>query len=511
MESMSINGLQYDFSYQNGQSIIFSERNGRNLTEDDMHTVQLKMIQSNPIPHLLPLSVEHIDMAAKLHFDITSQQKVIKYFRDNSTTMNDYYQLFLAIVTALEDSSAYMLNQNNFILHTDFVYIGAHTSDVRLAYLPVKEMKRDTTIEEDVKKLLTDLAGEVDGLQANEFKSVLNYMKQSSFSLQGLKKLLLELVSLRSNVNQITSSQGSQQLQDGTGQANDTSTEPQAVAEEVSTTQVTTKQKTKRSLPPLTSRTKVYIWAGALLAIGITWKLYEMNTTQMMLSICIGISVAILAGVFIFMKIWRPGAKKVIVEQPEKPVTEKQKPKPKQAEPKQKSPTKRAQTFDSPVVSPQTVNTKPEMSFQPEAISVQSIPSTEQDTTLLSEENDDTVLLGDDEAALSMDSEIVAIPLLIKQLDDGQEEKIVVSANNFLIGRNAASVNYEEKAIGVSRIHAEIIQIDAASYGIKDLGSKNGSKLNDNVMVPYKIYALNENDKIEIGKANYIFQWSHTQ
>src|SRR5699024_12726619 len=92
--------------------------------------------------------------------------------------MNDYYQLFLSIVKALEDSGSYMLNQEHYILHTDYIFVGRNASDVYLAYLPVENLERETTALEDMKQLLTDIAGEVEGLQGNEFKSILNYRSE---------------------------------------------------------------------------------------------------------------------------------------------------------------------------------------------------------------------------------------------------------------------------------------------------------------------------------------------
>src|SRR5699024_858541 len=138
--------------------------------------VQLKMIQSNRIPHLLPLNVENIDLSAKLYYNIQSKSKIISFFRNNKATMNDYYQLYLSIVKDLKDSSSYMLNQQHYILHTYYIFVSRNASYVYLAYLPVENLDRETTALEDKKQLLTDIAGAVEGLQGNEFKSILSYI-----------------------------------------------------------------------------------------------------------------------------------------------------------------------------------------------------------------------------------------------------------------------------------------------------------------------------------------------
>src|SRR5690606_14005983 len=136
--------------------------------------------------------------------------------------------------------------------------------------------------------------------------------------------------------------------------------------------------------------------------------------------------------------------------------------------------------------------------------------ATSMDTTLLTIDSDDTVLL-EDESNLDFQEKDEVLALLHRTGDDGKVKTIVINNRNFLIGRNADSVHYTDEATGVSRIHAEIIRVDSTSYGIKDLGSKNGTKLNGKTLVPYKVYALNENDEFVLGKANYTFKWSSSE
>src|SRR5690625_4706588 len=126
MATSTLYGLNYEYSHQNGKSIIFDGFNEQDLTQEDLHSVQLKIMQSNRIPHILSLSVENIDLSTKLHYDITSKSKMISFFRNNSTTMNDYYQFFLSIIKTIEESNSYMLDQQNFVLDADFIFLGDH-------------------------------------------------------------------------------------------------------------------------------------------------------------------------------------------------------------------------------------------------------------------------------------------------------------------------------------------------------------------------------------------------
>jgi hypothetical protein len=504
-EMGNIYDLSYKHSHQNGQSIIITERDGRKLTAEDLNAVQLKMIQSNNIPHLLPLSLENIDLTIKIHYRLTSKQKVASFFQENRTTMSDYYQLFLAIISTLEESGSYMLAQQQFILQKEFIFIGEKPGDVYLTYLPVTEMKRESTIEEEMKKLLTDIAGEVEGLQGNEFKSILNYIKNPSFGLSGLKKLLLELISLRSNVNQnqdmYSSNPNSNYVENAIPGIDQNNYQPIQPPEQEKETVIKSKKKRKGKRPPLSSRGRIYLIMGSLLAIALIWKLYELSTNQTTLIVSSLLTVVVLAFDYIFWKVWRPGVKPIETEAeaPENSTGN-------------KAAAPNVQINKQPVFGQQVIKQpEPVVAQTPSFLAQNAMAATAMDTTLLAE-SEDTVLL-EDETNLHVvenqaEEEVIAI--LVRESADERPKTIEVNANNFLIGRNEASVNFKDEAIGISRIHAEIIKIDASSYGLKDLGSKNGSKLNGNAMVPYKIYALDENDQFELGKANYTFKWSNS-
>ncbi|OZU89887.1 hypothetical protein CIL03_01740 [Virgibacillus indicus] len=516
----TIYNLNYDYSHQNGHSIIFNKKNDEELTSEDLNAVQLKMMQSNKIPHLLKMSVEDMDLTSKLHYDITSKRKLISYFRDNSTSMNDYYQLFLSIITTLENTGSYMLDQQNFIIKQEFIYIGEHAGDVYLTYLPVANLEKDTDVTEDFKKLLTDVAGEVEGLQGNEFKSILNYIKNTAFSFSGLKKLLLELIALRSNVNIPNEQYGF-----GNGPYNSVNNynmpvqaanpyvrqnqQPAHSQEKASEIQPAETQKSKKKLPPLSSREKVYMFAGSLLALAMVWKLFDINPSRAMLLVSGFLSVVIIAALVVYWRVWRPGVKPVETEL-EKEKDADHKPTETQKRPVQTPNPQFNQnySFQAPDQgNPAYSNVAPFPSQNSAAAATLAV-----DTTLLADNSEDTVLL-EDEGNLSFakkDSKAEVLAVLLKSTPEGQTERIDIDANNFLIGRNTESVNYTEEAVGVSRIHVEIIKIDGSSYGLKDLGSKNGSKLNGNAMVPYKIYALNEDDSFELGKASYTFKWSNS-
>lgn len=107
-----------------------------------------------------------------------------------------------------------------------------------------------------------------------------------------------------------------------------------------------------------------------------------------------------------------------------------------------------------------------------------------------------TVLLAERE----MDSAGSKGPALYREWAGGgswiewQDEK-------FTIGRLGEQVSYEEEAHGISRLHLEL-EREGGAYIAKDLGSRNGSALNGEVMIPYKSYPFSAGDVIQLAGSN---------
>ncbi|MDB5053112.1 MAG: hypothetical protein JWM44_1162 [Bacilli bacterium] len=84
-------------------------------------------------------------------------------------------------------------------------------------------------------------------------------------------------------------------------------------------------------------------------------------------------------------------------------------------------------------------------------------------------------------------------------------EKINLNADPFVIGRNADIVQYAVNWVGISRMHLEIAR-EGMEYSVKDLGSKNGSFLNEEQMIPHKSYMLTEGDRIKIVEKEFLYK-----
>lgn len=121
-----------------------------------------------------------------------------------------------------------------------------------------------------------------------------------------------------------------------------------------------------------------------------------------------------------------------------------------------------------------------------------------------------TVLLNPPPASGGGHSVSIAAPPLGYLLREGEggtgSERIELKQQHFVIGRSAEVSQYVESSVGTSRAHVELSRGDDGTFRIKDLGSKNGTRLRGEAMVPYKEYSLHDGDTFVIVKGHYTFR-----
>lgn len=76
----------------------------------------------------------------------------------------------------------------------------------------------------------------------------------------------------------------------------------------------------------------------------------------------------------------------------------------------------------------------------------------------------------------------------------------------FIIGRADQGVHHRDESMGVSKHHCEFIRTPTGSLELRDLGSKNGTELQGELLIPYKLYPLKDGDKLSIARSKYLFR-----
>jgi hypothetical protein len=92
------------------------------------------------------------------------------------------------------------------------------------------------------------------------------------------------------------------------------------------------------------------------------------------------------------------------------------------------------------------------------------------------------------------------------QVKEGKEPGRIyeIRKESLSIGRSRESDIFLED-LAVSRLHASIVNMGNGSYSLKDEGSANGTKVNDQLVDKFKTHPLKEGDQIQLGQTVLVF------
>ncbi|WP_028593172.1 DUF6382 domain-containing protein [Paenibacillus assamensis] len=163
--------------------------------------------------------------------------------------------------------------------------------------------------------------------------------------------------------------------------------------------------------------------------------------------------------------------------------------------------------------NPQKTNINSTPSFvrppfrSPERVSLEShYDDMSEHTTLMSGgQFDATTLLDSSVGDLEANAPIIFSLERLASDERTVEEAIPITEWPFIIGRGAQGVHHALSLMGISKMHCELNRHDG-QYVIQDLGSKNGTELQNDMLIPYKKYPLHEGDHIRI--IDYVYRVS---
>jgi hypothetical protein len=104
-----------------------------------------------------------------------------------------------------------------------------------------------------------------------------------------------------------------------------------------------------------------------------------------------------------------------------------------------------------------------------------------------------TVLLSPDAAARPAVQHSAGAYLELNEPNAAAPQRIELHQPHFIIGRSPDVAQFVAQGVGTSRAHVELSR-EGGGYVLKDLGSRNGTVLKGESMVPYKEYPLMEGD-----------------
>lgn len=188
-----IYGLHYDYVEQDDCFIVFKKAEGV-LLADDLTTLQVHVLQSNKIPHILALEKHELNDEITLLYRYSDLQMLSNVLQTMTFKMTDYYQLLLNVLTVMEQSELYMLDEQCFLLHEHFIAVNRHIDDLYLCYLPVKAVARHVSLPTLLEQFVLSLLPYVEGIQESGLKSIINAIRHPEMSVKTVKSCVISLL-----------------------------------------------------------------------------------------------------------------------------------------------------------------------------------------------------------------------------------------------------------------------------------------------------------------------------
>ncbi|MGG1599786.1 DUF6382 domain-containing protein [Paenibacillus naphthalenovorans] len=493
-------GLQVNYVSEHGHYMVLTFPHGE---QEELSSFQVNMLSANRIPRLLELQVEAKDGQMRLHYNITGKRMLAYWLRMEQLTLRSYYSLLLRIVEILDDSKVYMLQPGRYVLKEEYIYCGSGLQDLYLTYVPKNNLTGKHPVSSDIQQLASRWIHRVTELHGSGFQELMRYLQEDSFNLPELKQLLHNQLNLLEETPAAVPS--------GIPSSLELPEKPSAVDRKIMEKPQERREfddmQHAQAVSPILSTDEVYeargreenrhkkkqLWIVLLTVLmwGLIWKLYADQPQELMLYVCAGLTVLFGAAALVFLRRIRHAAG---TETEDEPSVEDWAP--------DYGDAGGDGGFFSRIGLAEPVQRKEPLKEEIQPVepfpSLTPAPDLAMRTMLLSPP-DATVFLG-----RPVRKEKRAAPFL-EFFRDGVRQQACIQKPGFVIGRAADEADLIHAEEGVSRLHAEILQ-DQEGYGIRDLGSLNGTTLNGEALVPYQVQPLKEGDIVKIVTTEFTFK-----
>ncbi|WP_310550915.1 DUF6382 domain-containing protein [Paenibacillus glufosinatiresistens] len=530
-------GLTRDFVQLEGFRMVLGRSGG--LPAEELNPVEVRMLGSKEIAHHLPFYLKEIDFNATLEYSLCGAKMLSSLMKSGKMGLTEFYALLLQIAEALEEGILHMLRPEQYALHEDYIFVDGElgTGRVYLTYIPLRRNPGEGELAERVLRLTSSLLKGITELRGDGIQRILHYSGSEEFTINGWKVLLSALLSGESGLPGLLREKQEPLLSEGTmrtisplpaqeAEKRASPAEPTdwlkgyplfgtgesaAAGEqtagwsmgrmgrkgrenEFSRKEESAEGEEGDNAGRRQSGNRPFWIAGCVLADLLLWRYGYLNHPGRAALAAAGAGTLALG--FLAWAAWRGGQG--------------------EAEPGGKA--------DSEPYEAEGLTLKPQASLptKPSARPVASLqvdcdPS---DLTIgltsgltgeiLKErparldEPATTLLVREPEGRKRDENRFQPFLERTREGTDGVEV-IPLNRGSFIIGRSREAAQYMEDTEGASRVHAELSR-SGGTYVLKDLDSRNGTRLGDEPLIPYKEYPLQEGDVFTIAGGRYLFR-----
>lgn len=182
-------GFAYDYIRYRGTRLVLSRVEP--LGRDELQRIELRMLEGNAIPGHLPFESEEIDLQIRLLYDITGKRMLSQWMMTGKCTLQEYYRFLLNCAVTIDDSRAYMLREDGYWLHEDFIFVPGDVSEQpELLYVPVALNEVKPSAAEQFRGLAMRLSASIDRIEGSGFSALLSMLRGEHYSFREVRELL---------------------------------------------------------------------------------------------------------------------------------------------------------------------------------------------------------------------------------------------------------------------------------------------------------------------------------
>ncbi|WP_373230174.1 DUF6382 domain-containing protein [Cohnella sp.] len=504
------------------------------ITRAEMNETQMQMLKQCDIPGLLPLETEESDGHISLKFLLSSNRMLSEALRITSWSMFDMMGALCRLGEVLEECRLYLLDADRIRLYDEFIFVGNDWHDLRFTYVPI-DMPTLHKVD-DMERLIIRWMLKVKEPDGHVFQHVLKLVAMKGFMPITLSRYAREYLagSLEVGISvkakpqtpaipamQTSISREEEQAEFGQEPSKPLRSwdifrpptgDPHTVSEMWGDDSRIQREHdhsriSKPNEPNAGSVIDVSRWRTLLLCVGFLaaatgWRfiyLNEPSEQKLLFSICLTLIIG--AGILYFWKglpAWalhrnRSRIRTNLVnkemginqvagsENHEENLKERWSMEP-------RFPNRLSQPYAQPHEN---------ISFH--------LPHTNDSNNALLPETSWFAAPDDQTTFLDQSHKLrKSTYYLVWENKESANQRIPLEGNSLVIGRSSDASQHVDPTLGMSRAHVELVRI-AEEWKVKDLGSRNGSKLNGQPMAPYELYLLQTGDCLTLGHSQYRF------
>jgi hypothetical protein len=494
-------------------------------TPADLDGRQVRMLQSYPVPGLLRMETTEWDGAVALRYALDGKRMLSQVMRTARWPMEQGVALLYRLAEAAEQCRPFLLDAERLVLHEDYMFVGEDDLDLRLAYVPIRSCGAPDRFRSDLERWLVRWTGCLAEPDGALLQRLFRLAASPDFTFRSLILLIREYPFGHASQPPAAEKEASPYAAPpvrpplAADLEGDASADPAFPGDGMPPLSAQTLPSQAEAFAPEDApspgsgkRLRLWLLTAATAAVAAVWKsLYAGQPDRQHLLLSLAATLAVAGGTAgLWSRLLGRKSEAAPLPDPER----------------EDAPFADAglhgrlePAWEEAVSSRAGAGGEPEPLRNgrrfpafgrdekpgPAPDAWPEEPWTANPTGHLLPPSDATVFLPTQQPAAS-----AAGCHLEWETAADRPRRIPLTGRSIVIGRSSEASQHVDETEGISRTHLELIR-EGEKWTAKDLGSRNGSWLNGEPMVPYQLYPLRHGDRIQLGTSMYRYVRSDAQ